>query len=629
MRGPAVLGLLSVMVAGCVLSPIDPSGRSCDERDQCLEGWRCELTSRTCVPAEGLDAGVRNDASTADAPGLDAFADDAAGLDAPGLDAAGPDAAHLDAPLTPTDTGGLDAGTSSDDAAVPACEPACVPGVERCAATGCELLDRTPLTSAPAPVLVTLGPAYYELGSEIDLDFGALTTLEGRAVDEIDVIRVPPRAGGVPYDLCRFRNLPARPAARPLVIASTGGRVVCRLGAMTGGSHWVLTGRHDTALGVGDASTPGHDEGYANTRGRYGWEFLTSVSVTSTIDGAQMELDHIEVSGRVATSGAQVDVVANLPATLWLHDAYVHDGAGVGVQFGGAAPTRAIVTRSRILRSGEGCLVGRGVQDGTLVRNDVLAACNLGARAIGTQFFGDAAMTLEARTGLVRLEDLVVAAAHGSALYLLDTGAAADGRVTFALEDVVVDEVANHPLLLRATDGAELDAVLRGRRLRFAVSRWSWDAVEPTEMLPGEPPLISTIVGAGTSITLEDVHWDPGVYTRVVPLGYSPPVTGPTPLDVAGADFVDFMAGVDAASLELWHAEFLRPDADGGAPDPRPRTFESGAVVTHLGLLYRAMGSPGPTDVPGASGSWVLLAPQPSDDVSLVSSEYETWGVGL
>lgn len=632
MRGPAVVGLLSAFVVGCVLSPIDPSGRRCDERDRCLEGWQCDLATRSCVLEGGRDGGPGPDA-----PGLDAAAFDVGTLDVGTLDVSTFDAA-LDARTPPPDSANLDAGPVdarvADDAAAPSCVPACEPGVERCEATGCVLVEDSTLTPVATPVVVTLGPAFYELSSEIDLDFATLTTLEGQPIDVIDVVRVPPRAGGVPYDLCRFDNLPMRPPERPLVIASTGGRVTCRLGIVTGGSHWVLTGRHDPALGIGDATAPGHDLGYADTRGRYGWEFLATLSVTSSAPSVpRIEIDHVEVSGREATGAAQLDIVANQPIVAWVHDSYFHDGPADGVRFSGAAPTRAILTRTRILREAEGCLVGTDLDAGSLLRNDVLAACGIGVRAIGTQFWTDAAITLEAREGLVRVEDLVVAGAHATALNLIDAGDASRGEVTFALSDLVVDGVANHPILLRSRgpSSSELDAVLIGQRLRFAVARWTWDAVEVSATLPMEPPLISTTVSSPSRMELTDVHWDPGVYTRAVPLGYGSAMRSDTdPLDVEGAVFVDFMAGVEPGQIEHWHAQYIRPDPDGGPLDPRDRSFDAMQVVTYLGRLYRATRATVASDVPGASSAWMLLAPQPSDDVGLAtSSSYEAWGVGL
>jgi len=123
--------------------------------------------------------------------------------------------------------------------------------------------------------------------------------------------RSPLHPGRV-YPSLNLGNLPDRDASRPLVITNLGGQV--KIGphddgnyiwSMSGGSHWVLTGRYDPESQTGDASVPGHRCGdFAESRGMYG--FLSDDAFDldapylhmglSISDISDMEIEFIEVT---------------------------------------------------------------------------------------------------------------------------------------------------------------------------------------------------------------------------------------------------------------------------------------------------------------------------------------------
>ena len=74
----------ALALPGCWFQPFEPAGHACTTQDDCLDGYRCELS--VCVLGEPLDAGL--DAA------LDAGSvDDSGSVDDAGPSDTGPDSA--------------------------------------------------------------------------------------------------------------------------------------------------------------------------------------------------------------------------------------------------------------------------------------------------------------------------------------------------------------------------------------------------------------------------------------------------------------------------------------------------------------------------------------------------------
>jgi hypothetical protein len=144
-------------------------------------------------------------------------------------------------------------------------------------------------------------------------------------------------------------NLPDRSSDRPLVITNLGGQV--RIGGLgfnnyvfllTGGSHWVLTGRYDAAAQTGSPDFRGHAAGYAHSQGRYGiflddaFESTGESGLAISGGATDFEVEFLEIA-RVGFAGALIktDDQGNAHmANVRLHDLYIHDTGSEGLYIG-------------------------------------------------------------------------------------------------------------------------------------------------------------------------------------------------------------------------------------------------------------------------------------------------------
>lgn len=194
------------------------------------------------------------------------------------------------------------------------------------------------------------------------------------------------------YRYIRLGNLPQRTADRPLVITNLGGRV--RVGGLDfhynfilgGGSHWILTGRHDAVAQTGAPGFPGHADGaYADSRGTYGLliddafedEGNSGLAIgggASHFEVAFLEVRHVGFAGLLLKTDDQGD--AHM-VDVRLHDNYIHDTGSEGIYMGSTqgAPQHRIdglrLYNNRIVRTGTEILQLGQLGDDAQIYNNV------------------------------------------------------------------------------------------------------------------------------------------------------------------------------------------------------------------------------------------------------------------
>lgn len=214
-------------------------------------------------------------------------------------------------------------------------------------------------------------------------------------------------------------NLPQRTADDPLVITNLGGQV--RVGGLdfhynfilSGGSHWVLTGRYDPVAQTGDEAFTGHVGGaYANSRDTYGIliddafedEGNSGLAIGGGATNFEVELvevRHVGFAGFLIKTDDQGD--AHM-VDVKLHDNYIHDVGSEGVYIGStqSAPQHRIdglrFYNNRVVRTGTEILQLGQLGDGCEIHNNVFFLGALDWRD-PFQNFQDNASQIGAREG--------------------------------------------------------------------------------------------------------------------------------------------------------------------------------------------------------------------------------------
>lgn len=449
------------------------------------------------------------------------------------------------------------------------------------------------------------------------------------------------------YPTLRLDNLPHRDAARPLVITNLGGQVKVGpnddgnyIWSMSGGSHWVLTGRYDPESQTGDAGFPGHRcEDYAGSRGRYG--FLSDDAFDldapylhmgiAVSDVSDVELEFLEIT-RSGFAGIRIlnDPGEDRPmANIKLHDNYVHDVDGEGIYLGwtGGAPSNLVpgleVYDNRFVRTGNEALQVQNLGEGSHIHHNVMAYGALHWRDNHLGAFQDFNSQIQMRSGSVLVEENVFIGSAGSLWSSFRGAENGDGPVQVVYRN---NYVSHNRVGLAGYLGGAADAAssYRFEGNVFRRIEFSYDQIDPGAT---DANAILRFAGAITaSITLDGNRWE-GDEDLVAGLGGpngsvgSIVATGNANEAVPAITFVDAL-NHDPFRLEYWTAVQTR------APGNPARTYAVGEMVVATdGHLYRATAENTDAPPPDNPGPWEQL-PDPADDFRLASgSPYAGWGL--
>lgn len=474
-------------------------------------------------------------------------------------------------------------------------------------------------------------PALYhpELVSEFgDVDFATLDRLYLPAGEYRSVL-----LGG----------LPERSAERPLVITNIDGQV--RVGGdaanyvfvISGGTNWVLTGRHDAASRTGDAAYPGHAGGnYARSQGTYGIfiddafsrEGLSGLSIggrASDFEIEMIEVTRAEFAGIVAKTD---DDGSALMRNVSLHDTYVHDVGSEGIYFGSTQgqPQHAFenlrIYRNRFVRTGTEALQVGQLGDGAEIHHNVLGPAAIRWRS-AFQRYQDGNVQYGQRYGSSHFHHNIVVGTGDLFVELFPQPVegdehGSDDRVLFS--DNYFSDSSSSGVYTHA-DANAVSVVFE--RNSFRGFEFNYDEVYVDASLPVQ------VFGIGSNTE------NPHLLTNNVvdaPFPFVQWTFDSTTLEdneersIEALRFVDFINDEiedNFRRLEWWTDKATLAE---GEPDV---TYAEGAYVMHLGKLYRAArensGEP-PDAFPDA---WEELS-APADDVRLAAdSPHADWGLGV
>lgn len=449
------------------------------------------------------------------------------------------------------------------------------------------------------------------------------------------------------YPNLRLDNLPDRDASRPLVITNIGGQV--KIGpnddgnyiwSMSGGSHWILTGRYDPESQTGDAAFPGHRcEDYAGSRGRYG--FLSDDAFDldapylhmglAVSDASDVEIEFLEIT-RSGFAGIRMlnDPGQDRPmANVKLHDNYVHDVDGEGIYLGwtGGAPSNLVpgleVYDNRFVRTGNEALQVQNLGEGSHIHHNVMAYGALHWRDNGLGAYQDANSQIQMRSGNVLVEENVFIGAASSLWSSFRGAETGDGPLHVVYRN---NYVSHNRVGLGAYLGGAADASSSYRFEGNVFRRidFSYDQIDPGASDAG---VILRFAGGITApVALDGNRWE-GDEELVAGLGGpngsvgAITATGNANEAVTPIVFVDAL-NHDPFALEFWTAVQTR------APGDPPRTYAVGELVVATdGHIYRATAES--TDAPPADNPnvWERM-PDPADDFRLpAGSPYAGWGL--
>jgi hypothetical protein len=464
---------------------------------------------------------------------------------------------------------------------------------------------------------------------------------------KLDRLYVP--AGN--YKYLQLGNLPARDAARPLVITNVGGRVQVGpndaganyIWSMSGGANWVLTGRYDPESKTGDAAYPGHRCGdYSNTRGKYG--FLSDDAYAKGTylhmgvavgDATSFELEFVEVtrSGfagiRLINSRAAGDPARPMD-NVRVHDTYVHDVDGESVYFGwtGSPPSnlfpRLQVYNNRFIRAGNEALQVQDLGDGTEIHHNVMAYAALHLRDNGLGRYQDGNAQVLVREGKIAIHHNVFVGGAALLLSVFSAPETGDGPRTVTLRDNYFADTLNLGGYLNGT--ATADSTFTFERNFFRGLSFAYTELDPAAKDPG---VIFGRNGSFNGSVLFTANTWEGSRKAFAGIdgtsGTSGPVTakdninGPvTPIAFVGSTNV---MSDPTKRLEAWAAKATVADGDPAI------VYQPGDLVMVGDEMYecttQSSGEP-PAMTPS---KWKKL-PTPTDDVRVVAgSPYSEFGV--
>ncbi|MEL7059564.1 MAG: right-handed parallel beta-helix repeat-containing protein [Acidobacteriota bacterium] len=438
------------------------------------------------------------------------------------------------------------------------------------------------------------------------------------------------------YKFLRLGGLPQRSPQRPLVITNLGGQV--RVGGLghyynfviSGGSNWRLTGRDDAEAATGDAAFPGHDGGYANSRGSYGIliddAFESEGESGLGIGGGAtaftvefVEVRHVGFAGFLIKTddegNAHMDDVV-------LRDNYIHDVGSEGIYLGSTqsqpqhAFRRLHVVNNRVLRTGTEALQVGQLADGSVIENNVFL---MGATDWKHPFqpFQDNAAQQSNRSGDVALRrNLVIGGASKFFIFFGfdvagDAHSAAD---TYAIERNYFSHSRSFGVYVHAAaDGVTTfrfaDNVFR--EIDFTYDELDAGATNYDTVL--------RVANVANPIEVIDNRWH-GPSRLVQAFGSNVVESGNVEEQTPAVRFVDsgFPDDFDVRRFETW----TDVDIDGD-----PVAYEIGDWVRHGVDFYRALAAHTNRLPPDHPGTWEPMPP-PTDDVRLAMSSPHQ-GLGL
>lgn len=443
------------------------------------------------------------------------------------------------------------------------------------------------------------------------------------------------------YTSMNLGNLPDRTAEDPLVITNMGGQV--RIGpntpdgnylwAMSGGSHWILTGRFDPDSGTGDASAPGHRCGaYGDARGHYGFwsddayamrQYLHMGISVGAAHSFELEFLEIERSGFAGIRLLNAWEDGELPmADVRVHDNYVHDTDGEGIYFGwtGGPPSNLLpglqVYNNRFIRTGNEALQIQDIGPGSEIHHNVVAFAAMHWRDNGLGAYQDGNSQISIREGEVSIHHNVFVGGAGVLVSFWSQPQTADGPRTVEFADNYLGEVRNLGFYFGGTATADSSFVFARNALRLA--EFSYDDLDPAATPPGAVFRIANEIAGDVSFV--DNAWE-GELALVE--GGAPTERGNVQGPVDPIAFVDagYPADASVLALEAWTAVSTL------APGMPARTYAVGELVMDDGQLFAAIAEntdARPSEHPEA---WMML-PTPVDDLRVVAgSAYAELGV--
>ncbi|MDC0708300.1 carbohydrate-binding protein [Stigmatella sp. ncwal1] len=452
------------------------------------------------------------------------------------------------------------------------------------------------------------------------------------------------------YTLINLGNLPARTAARPLIITNQGGQVVIRppagstqgyIWSMGGGANWILTGRYDPDSGTGHADFPGHRCGaYATSRSRYGFlsddVFLNGGHMGLGIGQARsFEVEFVEIT-RAGFAGLRINQSATggtVPPLdgIRLHDLYIHDTASEAIYFGSTqgAPTPLgsglKVYNNRLVRTGTESLQVQNLGDGAEVHHNVFAYGALDWRA-AFQMYQDNNSQAQVRGGLIHFHHNVFLGGAAALLNFFAGSESGDAPLSVKFSDNYFADTLNLGIYVGGTSGP--DAAFLWERNAFRGLDFGYTSIYPSTTDPGVVFRLSSTINSPT--TLKDNVWEgsrkivqgitggSGSAGKVTATGN---VNGPVPV----LQFVasGLPAGTATRQLEMW------TDKATLAADAPEVTYAAGSLVMHDGQLYRARSANTNKIPPSNLTVWEQL-PLPVDDLRTApGTEWSQRGVGL
>lgn len=609
----------SLLCASCYFETVDLSGRACDAMDRCAAGYRCDLGPHRCV-LDSVDANASVDTN------VDANRSDT-----------NEDAFAFD---TAIDVGPVDVGTDAGSDAGTPCT--CHPTAEQCMPDGSCVA--APYEARPAGLVVHTLPASYRMGGDVNVDFdpGVFDAARfGRALDTIDVLVVPPNPlTGGSYANCTFTHLPTRTAARPLIITNGMGQLECNSLTMSGGSHWVLTGRYEAGV-TGDMRYVGHARGYANTQGRYG--ILVHAGIQLRMDAGPYEgweVEYVEVDGGASSYGTIVTAQETMDAVrldgLRLHDLYLHDDldpyTGVLLSMRAGSMSNVAFDHNRVVRMGGTCLDVNSF-DSLVVRDNFFGLCNLLARARDPES-PDPAVQFYPRASTLRFQNNVVMGTRGETMRVQQVSRTAVTGDVRLLHNAFFGIGGQGLALATPVPVSRTEVVIDDARFTFDFMQNSIDSAI-------RAPAWLVTLGGLDHATFRNVRWrsesvteyaDPmqlslwerdvlasEAHQNTMPL---PTFMGFMPADLSYAELVRIEGWMDTERRPLRRFD-AGVSLDAGVT--MPRSYPTGTRIVWNGQVWTATAPTSPTDVPGTSALWASPT-RPADDVRVVA-DYAGYGL--
>ncbi len=453
------------------------------------------------------------------------------------------------------------------------------------------------------------------------------------------------------YKSFELGNLPQRSADSPLVITNLGGQVQIGpnlggnfIGAINGGSNWVLTGRYDPDSKTGDEQFPGHRCGaYANSRGAYG--FLSDDAFDHSGQYSHMglaigggasdfELEYLEVtrSGfagiRLLNSMAGGVADPSQPmANVRVHDTYVHDTDSEGYYFGwtGNPPSYLFpnlqIYNNRIVRTGSETLQIQDLDEGAHIHHNVFAfgalhwLDNFGA-------YQDGCLQILTRQGKIEFDHNVSMGGAGTFLSFFSSPETGDGPRNVTFHDNYFADTRSLGGYLNGSSDAPSSFTFSNNFFRGL--DFSYTAVNPTATDPGVVFGINSAHKAPITFDGNQIENGKKLLAGIDLNGTKGNITAMNNVNAAVPAVAYVASGypdVATGKLSFWGSKATL------APDMHAIQYAAGDLVMFNAELYRAKAANTGVEPASHADVWEKL-PLPADDLRVdESSPYAAMGV--